>query len=129
MEGGKMAGETSMRRMVNEVLDSQFKKASEQERTELLRELVAAIDKRIDELRTTSHERRLALLVELFDDVKPLARHLLWERLVSEIYTDPHRPCTKDVNRKRLEQARKYNEASKDGSCRMQGCSEDGGCC
>ena len=124
-----MAGKRSMRRMVNEILDSPLKKASEQERADQLRELVVAMEKRMEELRSTYHERRLDLLIELFDDVKPLARHLLWERLVSQIYTDPHRPCTKDVNQERLEQARKYNKAPKNGYSQMQGCSEDGGCC
>jgi len=61
--------------------------------------------------------------------VKPLARQLLWEQLVSEIYTDiDYKPCTDEISRKRLEEARKDNQRNELEHCRIQGCSEDGEC-
>lgn len=124
-----MSGKRSMKSMVNDILDFQLNKMSEQEKATLIEEVVEAIEKRIDDLRAAPHDTRLAPLVRLFDDVKPLASQLLWEQLVSEIYTDiDYKPRMNEVSRKRLEQAKKDNQRNEPKNCRIQGCSEDGGC-
>lgn len=124
-----MAGRKGTRSMVDGVLDSQLNRVSEQEQEEQVSQLIAAIDKRLDELRAVPHESRLTPLVRLFDDVKPLARQILWERLVSETYAHiAHRPHRKEVDRKRLEQTAADHEIPELKNLKVQGSSEGGGC-
>lgn len=120
---------SSMREMVTMILDAQLHGLSEQDKAELVRQLRVAVQKEIDELTEMPYEDRLSRLVRLFDDVKPLARQLLWEELVSQVfYNVPDRPSTGDVSMKRLEQGRKGNRINKEGICRPEGTFEMGGC-
>jgi hypothetical protein len=124
-----MPGKRNMKSMVNDILDFHLNRMSEQEKARLIEDVVEAIKKRIHDLRAAPHDSRLAPLVELFDDVKPLAHQLLWEQLVSEIYIDiDYKPRMDEVSKKRLEQTRKDNRRNEVKHWRIQGCSEDGGC-
>ncbi|MBW1859456.1 MAG: hypothetical protein JRI70_05110 [Deltaproteobacteria bacterium] len=120
------AESSSMREMVTMILDAQFHGLSEQDKTELVRQLRVAVRKEIDALTEMPYENRLSGLVRLFDDVKPLAHQLLWEEFVSQVfYNVPDQPSTRDVSKKRLEQGKKGRRIPKEG---IEGTSEMG-CC
>lgn len=120
------AESSSMREMVMVILDAQLHGLSEQDETELVRQLRMTVQKEIDVLTEMPYKNRLSRLVRLFDDVKPLARQLLWEELVSQVfYNVPDRPSTRDVSKKRLEQGRKHSQRLKEG---VEGTFEIGGC-
>jgi hypothetical protein len=123
------AESSSLREMVTEILDAQLHGASEQDKMELVRQLHVAVQREIDALTEINYESRLSRLVRLFDDVKPLARQLLWEELVSQVfYNLPDRPSTRDISKKRLEQGRKDRQMPKAGICGPEGVFEMGGC-
>lgn len=120
---------SSMREMVTMILDAQLQGLAEHDKMELVRQLRVAVQKEMDALTDMPYENRLAPLVRLFDDVKPLACQLLWEELVSQVfYNVPNRPSIRDVSKKRLEQGRKGRQALKAGICRLEGTFEMGGC-
>jgi hypothetical protein len=119
----------NMREMVTKILDAQLDGLSEHDKMELIRQLRVAVQKEIDALTGIAYESRLTRLVKLFDDIKPLARQLLWEELVSQVfYNAPDRPSTREVSEKRLEQARRDRQMAKAGGCRPEGVFEMGGC-
>ena len=123
------AESSSMREMVAGILDAQLDGLSEDDKMELVRQLRVAVQKEIDALTEIAYESRLTRLVRLFDDIKPLARQLLWEELVSQVfYNAPDRPSTRHVSEKRLEQGRKDRQMAKAGGCRPEGVFEIGGC-
>ncbi|MBW1742610.1 MAG: hypothetical protein JRJ47_04170 [Deltaproteobacteria bacterium] len=125
-----MSAESSgIREMVTMILDAQLHGLSEQDKTELVRQLRVTVQKEIDALTEMPCENRLSRLVRLFDDVKPLASQLLWEELASQVfYNVPDRPSTGDVSKKRLEQGKKARQIPKEGICRPEGTFEMGGC-
>jgi hypothetical protein len=96
---------------------------------ELVRQLHVAVQGEIDALTQIPCESRLARLVRLFDDVKPLARELLWEEFVSQVfYNVPEPPSVRDVSEKRLEQGRKECRLPKAEGFGPEGVFEMGGC-
>jgi hypothetical protein len=124
-----MAAELSMRRMVTKILDAQLEGVPEQQKAEQVRHLHAAIHKQIDNLRGIPYERRLVPLIRMFDDVKPVARQLLWEELLSQAFSNIHdMPSTQEVSRKKVEEGRKDNQGPKAGICRTEGVCEIGSC-
>ena len=119
----------TMKETVTQILDAQLQGFSEHDKMELVRELRVAVQKEIDAFTGMPYESRLSHLVRLFDDVKPLARQLLWEELVSQVfYNVPDRPSARDVSEKRLEQGRKGRQMPRTGICGPEGVFEMGGC-
>lgn len=120
---------SSMRQMVMKILDAQLDGFSEQEKMKQVRHLHAAIHKRVDELKGIPYEGRLVPLIKMFDDVKPVARQLLWEELLSRVFVNIHdKPSTQDVTRKKVEQGRKNNQRPKAGIRQTEGMCEIGSC-